>query len=55
MNDSTRGKYLTRGWNNILSLVGGLILIGFVVFVLSTSALSDRAAFIGLVIIGVVY
>ena len=55
MSNSTREKFLTRGWNNILSLVGGLILIGYVVFVLTTSAFSDRAAFIGLVIIGVVY
>ena len=55
MNESTKEKYLTRGWSNILSLVGGSILIGYVVFVLTTSALSDRAAFIGLFIIGVVY
>jgi hypothetical protein len=55
MNDNTKEKYLTQGWNNILSLVGGLILIGYVVFVMSTSVLSDIAAFIGLVIIGVVY
>jgi len=55
MNDSTKEKFLTRGWNNILSLIGGLILIGYVVFVLTTSTLSDMPAFIGLVIIGVVY
>ena len=51
----TKDKFYTLPWNNFLSLLGGLILLGYVVFVLSTSVLSDRAAFIGLVIIGVVY
>ncbi len=55
MNDSTKDKYLTLRWNNILSLVGGLVLIGYVIFVFSTSVLSDRAAFIGLFILGVLY
>ena len=51
----TKDKFLTLRWSNFLSLAGGLILLAYVVFVLSTSVLSDKAAFIGLVIIGVVY
>ena len=55
MDAMTKEKFLTKRWNNFLSLVGGLILLVYVVFVFSSSVLSDRAAFIGLVVIGVVY
>ena len=51
----SKERFLTLRWNNILSLVGGLILLVYVLIVLSASILSDMAAFIGLVIIGVVY
>jgi len=51
----TKEKFLTLRWNNFLSLGLGLIPLIYVVVVLSTSVLSERAAFIGLVVIGVVY
>jgi hypothetical protein len=51
----TKEKFLTLRWSNFLSLVGGFILLAYVIFVISTSVLSDKAAFIGLVVIGVVY
>ena len=51
----TKEGFFTVRWNNLLSLVLGLILLIYVVVVLSTSVLSDRAAFIGLVVIGVLY
>jgi hypothetical protein len=51
----TKEGFLTVRWNNLFSLVLGLILLIYVVVVLSTSVLSDRAAFIGLVVIGVLY
>jgi len=51
----TKEEFFTVRWNNLLSLVLGLILLIYVVVVLSTSVLSDRAAFIGLVVIGVLY
>ena len=51
----TKEDFLTVGCNNILTLGLGLILLIYVAVVLSTSFLSDQVAFIGLVIIGVVY
>ena len=51
----TMEKFLTVRWNNILTLGLGLILLIYVWFVLSTSVLSDFAAFIGLAVIAVVY
>ena len=51
----TKEKFLTLRWNNILTLGMGLIMLIYVYFVLSTSVLSDVAAFIGLVLIGAVY
>jgi hypothetical protein len=51
----SREEFLTVRWNNLLSLVMGLIPLTYVVVVLSTSALSPGAAFTGLMIIGVVY
>ena len=50
-----REEFLTLRWNNILTLGFGLIMLAYVAFVLFTSALSDVAAFIGLVLIGAVY
>ena len=51
----TKEEFLTVSWNNFLTLGLGLILLIYVVVVLSTSALSDFAAFIGLVVLGVLY
>ena len=55
MDTMTKEEFLTVRWNNLLSLGLGLILLIYVVLVLSTSVLSDFAAFIGLVVIGVLY
>ena len=51
----TKEAFLTVRWNNILSLGLGLILLSYVAIVLFTSVLSDKAAFIGLVVFGVLY
>jgi hypothetical protein len=51
----TKEQFLTARWNNIITLGLGLILLIYVYFVFSSSALSDKAAFIGLVVLGVVY
>jgi hypothetical protein len=50
-----KDRFLTRGWNNALTLGLGSILLGYVYFVTTTSVLSDTASFIGLVVLGVVY
>jgi hypothetical protein len=51
----TKEQFLTLRWNNLITLGLGLILLIYVLVVLSTSVLSDRAAFIGLVVLGVLY
>ena len=51
----TKEKYLTVRWNNILTLVLGVPALLFAGIVFSTPVLSDKAAFIGLALIGVVY
>jgi hypothetical protein len=51
----TKEDFLTVRWNNFLTLGLGLILLIYVAVVVSTSVLSDLAAFIGLAVIGVVY
>ena len=51
----TKEQFLTVRWNNLLTLGLGLILLIYVVFVLSTSVLSNSAAFVGLVVLGVLY
>ena len=51
----TKEKFLTKRWNNWLTLGMGLIFLIYAVVVLSTSVLSDFAGFIGLVVIGVIY
>jgi len=48
-------KYLTVGWNNILTLGLGMLLLIYVFIVLFTSLISDQAGFIGLVVFGVSY
>jgi hypothetical protein len=51
----TKERLLTVRWNNLLTLALGVPTLIFGVVVLSTSALSDFRAFVGLVAIGVVY
>ena len=50
-----RERYLSTGWNNLLVAALGLPLIAYAIAVLSTSTMSDRAAFTGMVLIGAVY
>jgi hypothetical protein len=54
-NTMIKEEFLTLRWNNILTLGFGLIMLTYVGFVISTSALSDVIVFIGLVHIGAVY
>ena len=51
----TKEKFLTVRWNNWLSLGLGLPALMYVIVVLSTSVLSVRPGFIGMVIIGAVF
>ena len=51
----TKEKFLTVQWNNLLALGLGLPALIYGIVVLSTPILSNRAGFIGLVIIGVLY
>jgi hypothetical protein len=51
----TKEEFLTVGWNNLISLGMGLVPLAYVAVVLSTSVLSASQAFIGLVVIGVLY
>ena len=48
-------KFLTKSWNNWLTVGMGLPTLIFTVIVLSTSVLSDFAGFIGLAVLGAVY
>ncbi len=51
----TRERFLTVRWNNWLTLAFGLPTLGYAVFAMSTSVMSDFASFLGMVIIGIVY
>jgi hypothetical protein len=51
----TKGTFLTPRWNNWLTLGMGIPTLAYGIFVLSTSAMSDFAGFIGMVVIGAVY
>ena len=55
LNAAHRDRFLTVRWNNALAVGLGLPMLAFAAAALSTSAFSDRAAFIGLVIFGAVY
>ena len=46
------GSFLTARWNNILSIVLGLLAAIYVIVVLTSTILGDEAAFIGLIVIG---
>ena len=55
MNDANRDRLLTARWSNILTLSLGLPALAFALVALTTDAVSDRAAFIGLVVVGAFY
>ena len=51
----TKEKFLTRRWNNILTVGMGIPVLIYIAVVLSTSVLSDFAGFIGMVVLGALY
>ena len=51
----TKEKFLTVRWNNVLTVGLGIPALIYAGVVLSTSPISDKAGFIGLAVIGVVY
>lgn len=51
----TKDKFLTVRWNNLLSLGLGIPALIYIIVVLTTTALSDRAGFIGMVVIGALF
>ncbi|MFC1942309.1 hypothetical protein ACFLWU_03725 [Chloroflexota bacterium] len=51
----TKEKFLTRRWNNGLTVGMGIPVLIYIIVVLSTSVLSDFAGFIGMVALGVLY
>ena len=51
----TKKNFLTRRWNNWLTLGMGIPVLVYIIFVLSTSVLSDFTGFIGMVILGALY
>ena len=51
----TKEKFLTARWNNWLTLGMGIPTLGYGIFVLSTSVISDFAGFIGIAVLGAVY
>jgi hypothetical protein len=48
-------RYLTLTWNNALTGLLGVPTLLYGIIALSTSTLSDRDAFIGMVLLGAVY
>ncbi len=46
------GNFVTVRWNNIFSIVLGLVAAIYVIVVLTSTVLGDVASFIGLVVIG---
>ena len=55
MNAANRDRFLTVHCNNVLTAGLGLPALIYAAVALSTSAFSDRAAFVGLVILGAFY
>ena len=55
MNAGNRDRLLTVRWNNVLTAGLGLPALVLATVALSSSAVSDRVAFIGLVILGAFY
>jgi hypothetical protein len=50
-----KDRFLTRGWNNVLTLGLGIPTLIYAAVALSTSLASDLWGFLGLVVIGVLY
>lgn len=55
VNDPNRDRFLTARWSNILALTLGLPTLLFALVALTTDTFSDRAAFVGLVVLGAFY
>ena len=55
VNEANRDRFLTARWNNILMLSFGLPALVFALLALTIDTFSDRAAFIGLVVISAFY
>ncbi len=55
VNAANRDRFLTVRWNNALVAGLGLPALIYAAIALSTTALSDRSAFVGLVIFGAFY
>ena len=55
LNEANRDRFLTARWNNILTLSLGLPALVFALVALTSDAFSDRAAFIGLVLVAAFY
>lgn len=55
INDANRDRFLTARWSNILTVSLGLPALVFALVALTTDTFSDRAAFIGLVVVGAFY
>jgi len=51
----TKNIFLTKGWNNLLTIGLGLPTVVYVIMVLTTSVMSDFTGFIGMVLIGATY
>ena len=50
-----KDKFLTVGWNNLLTVVLGLPALTYAAVAFFTSILSDKSGFFGMVAIGVIY
>ena len=51
----TKDKFLSKRWNNWLTLGIGLPTLIYAIVVLSTTVFSDFTGFIGMALIGAVY
>ena len=51
----TKEAFLTARWNNVLTLGMGLVFVIYAILASSVLELSDSAAFVGLVAVGVIY
>jgi hypothetical protein len=51
----SREKLLTLRWNNGLSLVLGLIVLGYVVGAIVAGTWSEQSGFIGIAVLGAAY
>ena len=51
----TSEEFLTRAWNNRLTLLLGLPTLAWAVVALTTPVFSDQTAFIGMVVLAAVY